>query len=495
MNGSKRIFSGVFWSLILNIINALYGFVAVPVLIKYFGKSEYGLIGIAMSVNVYMQLMDMGFNNTNVRFFSVWLSEKKLHHVQKLFSTSLAFYGTIGAINSILLIIVALCTSYIFNITPEQADILRHLFLILSISAFVNWYTSCFEQIIKGTENVAWIQKINIMPKLLLIIVLFSTVYLKLDIKSYYALTVFSAFSVIPIQIAKIKKLLPFVSFKPAYNIDILKEIFPYCMNIFSFSIFQFSFQNLRPVLLGVQSTPESITDYQVLNSFATLILVVGNVFMNVLVPSTSRIVAQRDKNAFFKVAYQGTKYVTIVLGFCIFGLITISNELMILYVGNDYLYLIPWMTIWVLALLGNHNYCISSLILAGSNIKALARMSAFSSVVGIILTILLIPIFGVGGTVIAFLAYVILQALFFYTYYWPRKMQIDSFRVLTKSFLPSVIVGTFTLFIIKLIDFDYSSLVNLIIKGSLFAFIYVAVQILLLNRDDRDFIKNIFLK
>ena len=58
MGSSKKIVSGVVWSTIVNIVNAVYGFIAVPILINHFGKAEYGLIGLAMSVNVYMNLMD-----------------------------------------------------------------------------------------------------------------------------------------------------------------------------------------------------------------------------------------------------------------------------------------------------------------------------------------------------------------------------------------------------------------------------------------------------
>ena len=68
MGSASKITSGVLWSLIVNLVNSVYGFISVPILIHYFGKTEYGIIGLAMSVNVYMQLMDMGFNSTNIRF-------------------------------------------------------------------------------------------------------------------------------------------------------------------------------------------------------------------------------------------------------------------------------------------------------------------------------------------------------------------------------------------------------------------------------------------
>ena len=45
MESEKKIVKGVVWSTLTNIVNALYGFISVPILINYFGKAEYGLIG------------------------------------------------------------------------------------------------------------------------------------------------------------------------------------------------------------------------------------------------------------------------------------------------------------------------------------------------------------------------------------------------------------------------------------------------------------------
>ena len=110
MGSSQKIVSGIVWSTLFNIINAVYNFVAVPILIGYFGKGQYGLIGLAMSVNVYMRLMDMGFNSTNVRFLSTWLAEHRHEKVRKAFQTSLSFYGSIGLLNGLILFVVSFFT-------------------------------------------------------------------------------------------------------------------------------------------------------------------------------------------------------------------------------------------------------------------------------------------------------------------------------------------------------------------------------------------------
>lgn len=75
MGSAKKIARGAVWTTMANIVNGIYGFISVPLLIAYFGKSNYGLIGLALSVNVYLNLMDLGLNSTNIRFFSNWLAK------------------------------------------------------------------------------------------------------------------------------------------------------------------------------------------------------------------------------------------------------------------------------------------------------------------------------------------------------------------------------------------------------------------------------------
>ena len=60
MGSGKQIAKGIAWTIVLNLVNGVYGFISVPILIAYFGKTNYGLVGLAMSVNVYLRLMDFG---------------------------------------------------------------------------------------------------------------------------------------------------------------------------------------------------------------------------------------------------------------------------------------------------------------------------------------------------------------------------------------------------------------------------------------------------
>ena len=477
MGSSKSIAIGVAWTTIVNVVNGVYGFISVPILIAYFGKSDYGLIGLAMSVNVYLRLMDLGFSSTNVRYFSNWLAKKDYANVNGLFRTSLSFYGTLGFLNAIILLIISFFSNSIFNVSPEQDVVVKHLFYILSISAFISWYTSCFDQLVKANELVGWTQKMTLLPKLLQIVILVLTVTIGFSIEWYYALTTFSMFFILPFMVRKIKQLCPYVSFIPSFDKKIFKEVLPYSLNIFSFGLFQFSVVNLRPVFLGIESTPDSITDYRILDGIVRIVMMLGGAFMGVFLPSASKVVAMNNQVAQDQIAYQGTKFISIAICFCCFGMMSVSSEILMVYVGKDYLYLTFWLDLWLLATLATHNQTISSLILAGSDIRAITYSSISASIIGLLLTWFLIPIYDVGATVIGYFVYCLIQILFYYLYYWPKKMKLNSMQIFFESFLPFVIVGGVLSWLLCYTVLGLGLWQRLIFKGISFIITYLAAK------------------
>lgn len=496
MSRSRKVVSGVVWGAMMNILGAVYGFISVPILLNYFGKGEYGLIGLATSVNVYVQLMDLGMSSTNVRFFSIALAKKEYSRLNKLFQNTTAFYGAIGIVNALILIGVALFSAEIFNVTPEQDVIIKRLFYILAAMAVVNWYTSGFYQMISATENVAWVTKLSIIPRIWMLVVLFITVYCKLDIALYFFLTYASLIITIPALVKKINSEVDSLKFWPNFDKATFKEILPYGLNVFSFGFFQFSFYNLRPVFLGMQGSPEDVADFRILNGIAGVAMMLANPVMSALLPSSSRIIANGDKNAYYKLAYSGTMFMTLIISFCCFGLMAVTPELIELYVGKNYLYLVVWLNIWLFFILGNHNQCISSLILAGDDIRAITYISIVSCTVGLVLTWLLIPTYGVGGAIMALAVYMTIQIGFYYLYYWPKVMKIDSLRVFSKSFAPYVIIGLLTaLFISFYVHLGFSLVWEILVKEVLFMIAFICLSFCVIPKEDRQYLFQLVLK
>ncbi len=493
MNSIQKIAKGVGWSTVALFSQAVYGFISVPLLLHYFGNQQYGIIGLANSINFYMQIMDLGLNSTNVRFFSAWLAEDKYDKTKRLFQTNVALYSVIALINVAVVLIIACFSGSIFNLDGAEDQTLKTLLTIVAFSGVVNWLCSCMDQLIAGTENVAWLKKRALLTKSIQFCILFSTIYFHLSISLFFLLTSFVLIFAIPLSIWKIRKVAPYASFVPRIDRPILKEILPYFISIFSYSIFQFSFENLRVVMLGMQGTLESITDYRIMNGMVSVVLTFGGIFLGVLLPTTSRIVAKENQNAIEKVIYAGSKYISIILCFCSFGMMGIGKEMITLYVGESYVHLLPWFCLWLFCVLNMHTSVITSIILAGTKIQGIAGCIIFCSCVGLVLTWFLIPSFGVGGTVLALCVYVVCELLFYYVWYWPRKLNVRSGYIFFRLFLPYVLIGAVLAWLVSQHIGAFSSVwLTFLVKGSAFAIAYAAACALLMTGRDWEFFRAI---
>lgn len=492
---AKKVFKNIYWSYLLTFCSSVYGFITVPLLLKYFGAEEYGLINLAISMNVYIQLLDMGFSGTNVRFFSTWLAQKEYHKVSRLFSTSFSYLSMIGLINAVLLYVVSLFCDDFFDLTKEQTFVMKDLLYILIVNAILSWSTSVFDQVIKAGEHIAWLQKRAFIPLCIQVISVVLTLTLHLSLQTYFLITILSTLIIVPFTVFKLKKEFSFISFVPQFDIQIIKEIFSYSLSVFSFGIFQFSMQNLRPIILGAQSTLSSVSDYKIIMGIVGIVLSISGNFFGILLPTSSRILSEGNISAQNFLVYKGTKYVTLLLSFLIFGGILVSAPLLSLYVGHEYSYLEIWLSVSLLSLFVNHNQAISSLIFSQTNLVSIAIMSCISMTIGLSLSWVLAPHFGVGSVVVGYMIYAVFQTLFYYLYYWPQKMHLNSFLIFKGSFLPPVAVGFICFFILKILQIfvGLDDLSMFLIQGSLFVILYfLLVYFFILDKEDKSFFRRI---
>ncbi len=210
---------------------------------------------------------------------------------------------------------------------------------------------------------------------------------------------------------------------------------------------------------------------------------------MSALLPSSSRIIAKNDRVAFEKIAYTGTKYLMIFTGFCVFGLMTVAKDILILYVGESFLILLPWLYIMLFLMITNHILCLSSLILGGSDIRPLSRMTAVSSIIALLSAWFFIPIYDVGGVVIANIVYNVGQIFFYYVYYWPKILRINSKIIFLRYFLPVTFFGLFLCLGLMRIPHLENHWLNTFLFGLVFAVVYGLFVLLYLTKEEKKYI------
>lgn len=495
MSKTKVIISGVAWTVIQNVVSILYGIISVPYLINYFGKEEYGLIGLALSVNVYIQLLDMGMTNSNVRFFSEYLAKGDKENVQKLFSLTHLFYTVIGLLNAIILFGLSFCVDTLFKVTPEQAITLRNLLWILALNATFSWISVCFDQFLRANELIDWIKKRLTFLKLMQFVVLWTTILLHLSIEVYFFGYIFMATFILPLTVLKAKKMMPDLKFNWGFDKSVFHTILPYALSIFSFSIFHYMAFNFRPLFLGGMVGPGAVAEFNIMNTIAMVVTVISGSFMQVLLPIVTKMTVNQEEHAIQRMMFTGTKYVNILLSMIIFLLIVNIDELFTLYVGDEYTSLSNWMILWLLTLLLSHRNVMTSLVFTEKKIKTVAIMGAIAMCLALICYFVFIPIYGVGGVVIGFTVHELTHTVFYYLYFLPQKFNIDTIKVFIKAVFPVwLLFGGVCYFLSKIVNMTCNSLYLSIGLRSLVCIIAFVIIIwcLLLSREDKNFIASI---
>jgi O-antigen/teichoic acid export membrane protein len=270
----------------------------------------------------------------------------------------------------------------------------------------------------------------------------------------------------------------------------------PYSLSVFGVQIFQFSATNLRPLILSVRAGISPFADYRILNGFATTIMSMSVGFVGILLPMATKAVALGNKPSRDKIAYQGTKYLTIFLSLVVFGFVLISRDLLCIYVGDKYAYLDMWLKLWVLTMLFSHNSAISSLVFAENRLMPVVIISAFSATTSLVIAWYLVPHYQVGGIILSYLYYCISQITFYYSYYYRKVLKLDVGHILLRSFFtPAALIGAcaavawYTISFLSL----YSRTGRILSTAFVFTLCSSAVVFfVLLNADDKTFIKNL---
>ncbi|KJF43878.1 lipopolysaccharide biosynthesis protein [Draconibacterium sediminis] len=476
MKSSIKYVAGSFaWSSIAKILNAGLKFISIPLLLNYFGKENYGLITLAVSTNAYMQLLNMGMNTGAVKFFSQWIATKDYDLINRVSRTNISFYAGLGIINSIVLLLLAWQGTEVFNITSEEFSTFRYLLYILAGASVINWTTFVFNQLLIADEKMAFTQQVLSARNIINLLLVLLTVQFKWSIIQYFLYdTLTNMLVIVPFyRVSKHRNLIQ--SILPAFYWKDFAVVFKYSLAIFAMSLFQFTATQSRPIVLGMFTNQGAsiLSDYRVIEVFPIFIISIGGMLISILLPKTAQAVQRNDRKTIEKIAYEGTKYTSILVALLCFPIMLNAKGLITLYVGESYAYLSLWLSLWVFTLtLSLHNSPVSSLVLATGKTRMLVYSTSLACILSMIINAILCIQFGVGSAVIGYLVYIIIQVSFYYLYFNRRILGLNAMKVF-KSFIVPTFLGIVAAVPFVVFELNTNLILQIIVKSALWLLLY----------------------
>ena len=439
----KYYISSFFWSVFQKAISAIYAFLSVPILLEFYGKSEYGLLGIATSCNAYMHLLDLGMNHGASRFYARWRKEGKDDLINRVARTNITFYNIIAAINILFLVVLAFLGENLFSVTYEQFLQLRNCLLILATFSIFSWGTTTFSQLLVADGQLSFtliMQCIVSIIKCLLIVAVF---LFNFTLTTYFFLLTFIVTSLIFPYVVKCRKDRLIDSISPAFYWNDFKEVMTFSLSLFALSLFQMTAKDTRPIILSLLAPDGAgaVADYSIIASIPSLIITIGSTFTGIFLPKTSSMVVKNDQKEISGFAYTWTLRTTIITCLLTFPFIICAKELIVAYVGIKYVYLTPWLILWCFTVLIQiHTTPLGSLVFAYGKMKAIVVTTAIYCVISMLINASLCHYLAVGSAVLGYAIYVCLVIGTYYVYFNKHILHLSRIKMVWIFLRPTFI-------------------------------------------------------
>lgn len=440
VSDNKYFLSSFFWSTLSKVLNAVFGFVSVPLLLGYFGKADYGLLSIATACNGYMHLMDLGMNTGAIKFFSQWEAEGKRDKVYRVSRTNITFYFIVSVVNVIGLVALAIWGENLFSISREQFEQLRICFFILAIFSSISWVTTAYNQLLTAYRKIDFTMIIQCLIVILKGGLITSVLLFGLSLSQYFFyLTLLISGAIIPYAI-KCKKDGLIDSFKPATYWSDFKVVLSFSLSIFALSLFQVTATQSRPIILSVFSNDgaSSVADFRVLEVIPQFIITVCGTFTGIFLPKSSEMLIQNSKDEIQQYVNNWTIKTTILVCLLCFPFIVGSYNIISAYVGDNFAYLGKWLRLWcVFLIIQMHSTPAFSFVLANGRTKVLVYSTAVACILSMIVNAILCNVIPVGSAVVGYIIYMLCLIGIYYGYLYRKYLELNTWEIFKSFFKP----------------------------------------------------------
>lgn len=467
------------------------GLFLTPFIIGHLGNSEYGLYILIGGVIGYISVLDLGLNNTIIRYVSKYRAEKDKDGEEKFLTTIMFIYSIISIAVTIIGIIIYYNLDSIFSksLSLEELEKAKSMFLILIFNLAITLPGGSFTAICNAYERF-------IFPRLLSIIKYLSRTFLILILlyKGGDAITLVWIDTILNISIILISvfyvlfRLKVKFSYSIILNKHLVKEIFSYSVWIFIYAIVMQMQWNAGQTVLGINVDTFTVAIFGVGVMLGTYYSSFASAVNSLLLPRATKLSVNNDNaktytNEMIKVGRINMLILFSILGvFYLFG-----KNFIILWIGATY------EVSWLIAILIMLVMTLPLIQAFGSSILEAKKKNRFKSIlsittlsVGIAVGYLLSFKYGIYGMIYPLACTIFINSLIL-LFYFRKIFQFKIGLFLRSVFLKSTLNLIILILIFKLILFkiDVNNWHSLFLFMSIFMIIYLVTNYLFVLNDE----------
>ena len=273
-------------AIVVGIVTAL---VFTPILVNKLGTGNYGILSLAMAFVAYISILDLGMNDSLMRFFVKHRGnkqDKELFLARMLFTYALVGVFIIGVV---WILAESFVSIFAQGLSADKILVLEQMFKIVGVGAAIMIASNPFSSLIYAEERFVFLRTLEIFTSVLSIVVIW------LLLISDYGL-VEIAWSMCAFKVVTGLFRLGYVALVLGYRVRLrlpewaeLKRILLYGAPIFVVAMFEQLFHRIDHVLIGAMVGAAAVSIYAVGVMFNKYIMSLTIVITRVLTPDIIR--------------------------------------------------------------------------------------------------------------------------------------------------------------------------------------------------------------
>ena len=331
---------GIVISYINIILHAVIGFIYVPLLLHYIGKSEYGLYQLIGSFIAYFSIMDFGLTAAVVRFYAKYKAVNDKIGMENILAVAARGYGIIAVILFVVGVICYINLDIIFSASMTDAELAtaKTLFLLLLFNIVITLTTMMFRAVINANEKFLFLKGTETLQMLL------QPVLVVLVLNQYpSAVTVAAVQTLLNICliIARVYYCFAKLKIKIKFHYldkQLLNDIKRLALSVFVVVLIDQVFFKTNQIILGIVGGTSAVAVYSISSLIYMNYMALSTAISGVYLPHVTEIVAKNEpieklSGLFIKIGrYQYYLLALVASGFIIFG-----KDFINIWAGEDF--------------------------------------------------------------------------------------------------------------------------------------------------------------
>lgn len=325
----------------LNIgLHAIIGFLYVPILLHYIGKSEYGLYQLIGSLIAYFSVMDFGLTAAVIRFYSKYKALNDYHGMENILALSLYGYCAASILTLICGGICYFSLEFIFSYAMTGAEIIeaKKLFLLLIGNVVITLLGMVFRAVINANERFLFLKGIEtfqlVLQPLLVVLILqkYPSAFSVALVQT--AINIFLVISRIYYCFAKLHVKICFHS----WNKELIYSFRKLALSVFAVTLIDQVFFKTNQVILGIVGGTTAVAVYSVsaliYMNYMALSTAISGVYLPLITDMITKKNSMKEVSALF---IQIGRWQYYLLALVATGFIILGRQFIGLWAGHGF--------------------------------------------------------------------------------------------------------------------------------------------------------------